>query len=342
MGKSSTQNTLKFVLDLLSLIPMAPRALDAQSLTSQLHDLGHLKDQRTVQRTLKDMQTHYPTLECRDESKPFGWSWSAKAPPISVPAMSLNQAIVLTLADRVLPGSLPGNVQRAISPYFNAAHATLKREVSSSKAAKWPKKVAFSSSAFALKPMQIDSNRMTTITQAIIEERWLEIRYRNANDFVTQSHVKPLGLILEGPRNYLVTQFERFDTPTNPPRTLALSRIEMANVTDESFVYPSDFSLAEFVASQPTGWGTGKQIRVTLSVLPYLGRILSESPMGEDQTVTRGDEPDDDWTVQATVPESERLVWWLLSFGAGVEVLAPLELRERVAGELVATAAYYK
>ena len=341
MGKSSTQNTLKFVLDLLSLIPAAPRVLDAQTLTKQLEDRGHFKDQRTVQRTLKDIQAHYPTLECRDESKPFGWSWSAKALPISVPAMSLDQAIVLTLAERVLPGSLPGNVQRAITPYFNAAHATLKREVSGSKAAKWPKKVAFSSSAFALQPTQINSSRMTTITQAIIEERWVEIRYRNANDFVTQSRVKPLGLILEGPRNYLVAQFERFDTPTNLPCTLALSRIEMANVKDESFVYPADFSLAEFVASQPTGWGTGKQIRVTLSVLPHLGRILTESPLGEDQMVKRGDEPDDDWTVEATVPESERLVWWLLSFGAGVEVLAPLELRERVGEDLRAATAFY-
>ena len=116
MGKSSTQNTLKFVLDLLSLIPAASRALDAQTLTKQLEDRGHFKNQRTVQRTLKDIQTHYPTLECRDQSKPFGWSWSAKALPISVPAMSLDQAIVLTLAERVLPGSLPGNVQRAISP----------------------------------------------------------------------------------------------------------------------------------------------------------------------------------------------------------------------------------
>ena len=342
MGKSSTQNTLKFVLDLLALIPAAPRVLDAQTLTKQLEDRGHIKDQRTVQRTLKDIQEHYPTLECRDGSKPFGWSWSAKALPISVPAMSLDQAIVLTLAERVLPGSLPGNVQRAITPYFNAAHATLKREVSSSKAAKWPKKVAFSSSTFALKPMQIDSNRMSTITQAIIEERWLDIRYRNANDEVTKSRVKPLGLILEGPRNYLVAQFERFDTPTNPPRTLALSRIEMANITDESFVYPSDFSLDEFVASQPTGWGTGKQIRVTLAVLPFLGRILSESPMGEDQIVTRGNEPDDDWTVVATVPESERLVWWLLSFGAGVEVIAPAALRERVSAELRVATEFYE
>ncbi len=342
MGKSSTQNTLKFVLDLLALIPAAPRVLDAQTLTKQLEDRGHFKDQRTVQRTLKDIQAHYPTLECRDGSKPFGWTWSAKALPISVPAMSLDQAIVLTLAERVLPGSLPGDVQRAITPYFSAAHATLKREVSSRKAAKWPKKVAFSSSAFALKPMQINSNRMTTITQAIIEERWLEIRYRNANDFVTQSRVKPLGLILEGPRNYLVAQFERFDTPNNLPRTLALSRIEMANVSEESFAYPSDFALDEFVASQPTGWGTGKQIRVTLSVLPFLGRILTESPMGNDQIVTRGDEPNEDWTVEATVPESERLLWWLLSFGAGVEVIAPLELRERVADELRAATAFYE
>ena len=341
MGKASTQNTLKFVLDLMSLIPLAPRALDAQTLTQQLRDIGHIKDQRTVQRTLNDIQAYYPTLECRDESKPFGWSWSAKAPPITVPAMSLDQAIVLTLAERVLPGSLPGNVQRAISPYFDAAHATLKREVSSSKAAKWPKKVAFSSSAFALKPMQIDSNRMTTITQAVIEERWLDIRYRNANDVVTQSRVKPLGLILEGPRNYLVAQFERFDTPTNTPRTLALSRIETAHVTDDSFTYPRGFSLDEFVASQPTGWGTGKRIQVTLSVVPYLGRILVESPLGDDQIVTRGEAPDDDWTVEATVLESDRLVWWLLSFGSGVEVIGPPKLREQVGRELRATAAYY-
>ena len=33
---------------------------------------------------------------------------------------------------------------------------------------------------------------------------------------------------------------------------------------------------------------------------------------------------------------------WLLSFGAGVEVIAPVKLRERVVGELRATAAYYE
>lgn len=341
MGKSNTQDTLKFVLDLLTLIPVAPRAIDAQTLTRQLHDRGHVRDARTVQRTLNEIQTQYPSLDCRDESRPYGWCWSAKALPITVPAMTLDQAIVLTLAKRVLPGAVPGSVERAIAPYFEAAHATLRREVNASKAAKWPKKVAFSSPAFALRPMQVKNSLMTTITQAIIEERWLAIRYRNASDFVTESRVKPLGLILEGPRSYLVAQFERFDAPTDPPRTLALLRIEMASVADETFAYPSDFSLDEFVALQPTGWGTGKQIRITLSLLPFLARILSESPMSEDQILSRGDDDDDNWRVEATVPESDRLLWWLLSFGAGVQVISPAKLRERVVKELRAAAKRY-
>lgn len=341
MGRSNTQDTLAFVLDLLTLIPVAPRAIDAQTLTRQLRDRGHVRDARTVQRTLKDIQKQYPSLDCRDECRPYGWCWSAKALPITVPTMTLDQAIVLTLAKRVLPGAVPGSVERAIAPYFEAAHATLRREVSASKAAKWPKKVAFSSPSFALRPMKIKNSLMTAITQAIIEERWLAIRYRNASDFVTESRVKPLGLILEGPRSYLVAQFARFDAPTNPPRALAVLRIEMASVTDETFIYPSDFSLDEFVASQPTGWGTGKQIRITLTVRPFLGRILSESQMSEDQILTRGDEDDDNWRVEATVPESNRLLWWLLSFGAGVQVLSPPQLRESVGKELRAAAMLY-
>ncbi len=341
MGKSNTQDTLKFVLDLLTLIPVSPRAIDAQTLTRQLRDRGHVRDARTVQRTLKDIQSQYPSLDCRDASRPYGWCWSAKALPITVPAMTLDQAIVLTLAKRVLPGAVPGSVERAIAPYFEAAHATLRREVNASKAAKWPKKVAFSSLVFALRPTQIKHSVMTAITHAVIEERWLDIRYRNANDFVTESRVRPLGLIVEGSRSYLAAQFEGFDAPTHLPRALALLRIERANVTDETFAYPTDFSLDEFVASQATGWGTGQQIRVTLSVRPFLGRLLAESPMSDDQILTRGEDDDHTWKVEATVAESNRLIWWLLSFGAGVQVLSPLRLRERVVTELRAAAKLY-
>jgi predicted DNA-binding transcriptional regulator YafY len=341
MGRANTSDTLQFALSLMALIPPAPRVVSVAQLVQQLADSGHTRDTRTVQRTLKDLQEAFPTLECRDQQKPFGWCWAGNTLPITLPAVSLDQAIVLTLAERALPGALPGNVERAMKPLFEGAHATLRREVSTRKAAKWPKKIAFTSPSFTLRPMTIDSARMATINQALIEERWLDIRYRNASDFVTQSRVKPLGLIVEGPRSYLVAQFERFDTPDNPPRTLALARIESAILTDDSFTYPFGFSIDEFVKSQPTGWGTGAQIRVTLSVVPRLGRVLLESPMGDDQVVTRGEEEDDHWTVEATVQEAEKFVWWLLSLGAGVEVITPLELRLRVAKELHEALTYY-
>jgi predicted DNA-binding transcriptional regulator YafY len=325
----------------MALIPPAPRVVSVATLVQQLAESGHTRDTRTVQRTLKDLQEAFPTLESRDQQKPFGWCWAGNTPPITLPAMSLDQAIVLTLAERALPGALPGNVERAMKPLFEGAHATLRREVSTRKAAKWPKKIAFSSPSFTLRPMTVDSARMSTINQALIEERWLEIRYRNASDYVTQSRVKALGLIIEGPRSYLVAQFERFDTPDNPPRTLALARIESASLTDDSFVYPSGFSIDEFVKSQPTGWGTGALIRVKLSVVPRLGRVLLESPMGDDQIVSCGDDEDDDWIVEATVPEAEKFVWWLLSLGAGVEVVVPYGLRENLANTIRECAAFY-
>jgi len=326
----------------MALIPPAPRVVSVATLVQQLAESGHTRDTRTVQRTLKDLQEAFPTLESRDQQKPFGWCWAGNTPPITLPAMSLDQAIVLTLAERALPGALPGNVERAMKPLFEGAHATLRREVSKRKAAKWPKKIAFSSPSFTLRPMTVDSARMSTINQALIEERWLEIRYRNASDYVTQSRVKALGLIIEGPRSYLVAQFERFDTPDNHPRTLALARIESASLTNDSFVYPSGFSIDEFVKSQPTGWGTGALIRVKLSVVPRLGRVLLESPMGDDQIVSCGDDEDDDWIVEATVPEAEKFVWWLLSLGTGVEVFAPSQLRQRIAVELRGASKYYE
>lgn len=341
MGRANTRDTLQFALALMAFIPPAPRVVSVAQLVQQLAESGHTRDTRTVQRTLKDLQEAFPTLECRDQQKPFGWCWAGNTLPITLPAMSLDQAIVLTLAERALPGALPGKVERAMTPLFEGAHATLRREVSTRKAAKWPKKIAFTSPSFTLRPMTIDSVRMSTINQALIEERWLDIRYSNASAFVTQSRVKPLGLIVEGPRSYLVAQFERFDTPDNPPRTLAIARIESATLTDDSFTYPAGFSIDEFVKSQPTGWGTGALIRVTLSVVPRMGRVLSESPMGNDQIVTPGEEEDDDWTVEATVQEGEKFVWWLLSLGAGVEVVAPTELRQRLGEELQQVAGYY-
>ena len=57
---------------------------------------------------------------------------------------------------------------------------------------------------------------------------------------------------------------------------------------------------------------------------------LHETPLSEDQIIS--DDPDTPgWVkVTATVQETEQLYWWLLGFGAQLEVLGPARLRERM------------
>ncbi len=55
---------------------------------------------------------------------------------------------------------------------------------------------------------------------------------------------------------------------------------------------------------------------------------LYETPLSEDQVITPLE--DKGWVlVTATVADTDQLHWWLLGFGSQVEVLEPLELREK-------------
>jgi predicted DNA-binding transcriptional regulator YafY len=51
--------------------------------------------------------------------------------------------------------------------------------------------------------------------------------------------------------------------------------------------------------------------------------------------------PDGRLRFTATVPHTERLIWWLLSFGPYVKVEKPLALRREVASRLREGAAQY-
>jgi predicted DNA-binding transcriptional regulator YafY len=64
-----------------------------------------------------------------------------------------------------------------------------------------------------------------------------------------------------------------------------------------------------------------------------------ESPLSSDQTVQELAHGRLRFT--ATVPFTERLIWWLLSFGPFVKVEKPLALRREVASRLREGAVQY-
>ncbi len=74
-------------------------------------------------------------------------------------------------------------------------------------------------------------------------------------------------------------------------------------------------------------FGGEHMIELRLKVNDYLARVLSETPLSQDQQI-------DGEVLTATVRDTWQLRWWILSQGAGVEVCGPDELRMAIGQEL--------
>lgn len=183
---------------------------------------------------------------------------------------------------------------------------------------------------------------LAAVAAAIWEQRVIQIRYRRAgrSGEVTRA-LEPLGVVLKGGAWYLVAR------AAGELRTYRVGRILNLESLDEHFERPERFDLANFWES----WSESFEARmyrgeaiIKLSprgreMLPYLAapavnRAVEESASPADQ---------DGW-VRATIPiESiEHASGELLRLGAGVEVLAPPELRARIAESVGALARMYR
>ena len=69
---------------------------------------------------------------------------------------------------------------------------------------------------------------------------------------------------------------------------------------------------------------------------------LQETPLSEDQTVTEMPENSKmPYTLSATVLNTKQLHWWLIHYGASIEIVAPTELRELFKTTVAAMADLY-
>lgn len=99
-----------------------------------------------------------------------------------------------------------------------------------------------------------------------------------------------------------------------------------------------DFTLDVFIQSGAMQFGGGVAIRMEARLEGWLARILEETPLSEDQMLEHDDEGG---RVVATLLNTPQLHWWILSQGAGIEVLAPAELRSTIAARLADASGTY-
>ncbi|MDT7672659.1 MAG: hypothetical protein QOD82_561 [Pseudonocardiales bacterium] len=186
-----------------------------------------------------------------------------------------------------------------------------------------------------------DTPFLSDLATALWRDQRIAVRYRRWGHDEVDRLLDPLGLVLKAGVWYLVA-----GGPTGAPRTYRVSRVLSLRTSPGRTHRPPDFSLAEFWRTRSAElraalWRAEATVRLSprgLELVPMLLGQLEARAVAESAGVPAGD----GW-VTATLPiESTRHAESvLLRLGADVEVLAPPELRERLAAVARALVARY-
>jgi predicted DNA-binding transcriptional regulator YafY len=166
---------------------------------------------------------------------------------------------------------------------------------------------------------------LEALQQAVIEGVQVRLGYTDATGTVTERVVHPLGLVSKGTTWYLVADTD------NGRRTFRVWRVRSAELTDDAAVQPPDFDLARAWEEIVTTLDERRGLRrVTAVADPDVMRWLRMT-FGSRLTVGTT-EPDGRINVDIGFPEfHDDPARELSSFAGTVEVIAPPEVRARMA-----------
>ena len=167
---------------------------------------------------------------------------------------------------------------------------------------------------------------LPVIAGALWRGQRVDIRYREGRDVVSR-RLDPLGLVLKAGVWYLLARRR------GEERVYRVSRIVSARERAQASERPAGFDLATAWTERSEAFERSRnQVEVTLRVPRNELQYLREPRVLED-----GERP----TVVAKFQSLEQAFRNLLAYGPGAEVLAPAELRDRIAAAAAATAALY-
>lgn len=308
--RSDTLETVLLAVELLRRIPRS-RKVTASELHRQLKDAGIDRDLRTIQRQLEMLSEHFE-IERDDRSKPYGYRWLEQAKALAVPNLTPQESLLLKLAQEHLKNLLPARLMQSMEGFFSQARRNLGPESSARLEREWPGKVRVVATSQPLLPPKIVPGVFEIVSEALYNNRWLHLDYRNSGGKRNKVEVMPLGLVQQGPRLYLVCRYRGYDNERN----LALHRILSAEMSTLTFDRPKGFDLKKYDDDGRFGFGEGEKIRLSFCIERDAGLHLLESPLSSDQQVVEIN--DLHLEITATVIDSAMLEWWLQGFGKSV------------------------
>ena len=316
-----TTDTLLRNLAMLGCIPVYPHEKCTRRIHEELREMDSDYDvtARSIQRSLERLSRLFP-IACETRSRTNYWYWSDPHALTQLPSMSSPTAFALRLAADHLKPIMPPSALNLLEPYFRHANRVLKGTA----LGRWPDKAAIIARGPNLEPPAVPATVQDAVYTALMENRKVEVAYRAKGSTGAKPIVlNPLGIVVREGMFYLVATSWNYDDI----RQYVLHRMSEPQLLDEPARAVADFSLAAYIEDQSGFSYPQSDGRLHIRALfdSSAGMHLTESRLGAGHRTA--EQADGRLLVEATVPDTADLRWWLLGFGSAVEVLEPESLR---------------
>lgn len=321
---ATQHDTLFRYLAMLQLIPRAPRYRATTTLRDLLAERGFNVELRSIQRDLDKMSLHFP-LQCNKDERPYRWSFDADFKS-SLPAMDTATALTLVLAEEYLKSLLPQIAIDRLSPQFDGARKFLDG-LQENGYASWARQVRAIPNGKALLPATIAPQVWQDVSDALLEHQAITVQYLSRQQGEVKTFtLHPQGLVVRHSVSYLLAMVNDYEDI----RQFALHRIQTLTPSPEPYREQPDFSVEGYIAKGAFGYPLDQQdIKLVAKIDKAMAWLLAETPISLEQHLSAADEQG--WvTLTATVPNDQQTQWWIMGFGARIQVLEPSSWREAI------------
>lgn len=314
-------------IQMLRLLPKAPARISVKAVHQGLMGHGFNIDIRSVQRDLNKMSKSFDIASDGNKDIP-GWFWKTNAKKLEIPEMEPAVALSFRMINVFLEKFMPPSTLLELSDYFKQANTVL-NDITGNNLSDWTNKIALLSRTQPLVSPKIHEDILTSVYTALLTNKQLSVVYKKRQEPEESTYsLHPHGLVLIDQTIYLVAVSEG----KQEARQYALHRFISAEISKHDVNTLPQFNLSRYIEQGAFEYMSDEmpQIRLKLRVHKDIAFHLSETPLEENQTLKP--ETNQDWFIlRATVKNTHQLRWWLLSFGAGIEVVKPRSLRESMA-----------
>jgi len=171
------------------------------------------------------------------------------------------------------------------------------------------------------------------LQQAIVKKRKVNIRYHSLSEgAIIDVELCPYHLLYNNRawhnKNNQAWYVLGRSSLHESVRTFKLNRIREQTTTERCFVDGDNFDVNNYLGKAWSMIPEGQLYNIKLKFLPEVAYDVAEVQWHNTQQVTF--EEDDSAIIEFRVDGLNEIVWWILSYGDKVQVLAPRILRQRI------------